>query len=319
MKDYYKILGIDKKSTKDEIKKAYRTLSKKYHPDINPDGDEMFKEIAEAYEVLSDDKKRSQYDNPIPFMGSNPFEDFIKNFNNRGQRVNKVPYKVIKVNITPIESYLGVKKSITYQTNISCEQCSGSGGKKEVCKTCDGRGNTVKKVGTGFFTQIINTPCERCNGKGEILIDACFNCGGSGKKQNITQLSIDIPKNVSNGDSLKINGKGDFDSRYGYSDLVIHLVMVDTDGFEKINNDLVYTKKINLSELILNKDVELPHPDGKLTLKIPYNVELIKPLRLKNKGYSANNIKGDFYVKLNIVNNELNDNDRVELLEWLNK
>ena len=190
MKDYYKILGVDKKSTKDEIKKAYRSLSKKYHPDVNPDGDEKFKEIAEAYEVLSDDTKRHQYDNPNPFGnmnmggGFNPFEDFINNFN-RGnqQQMRRGPDKKIKIQLSPIESYFGINKPITYQTNHSCQSCAGSGGKKTQCEDCKGTGNIRRKVGTGFFTQVIDTPCIKCNGTGDIMIDACFNCGGTGVKQ----------------------------------------------------------------------------------------------------------------------------------------
>jgi len=126
MKDYYKILGVNKKSTKDDIKGAYRKLSKKYHPDINPQGSDKFKEIAEAYEVLSDDNKRRQYDNPNPFGGGNarggfnPFEDFVNNFNRNTQQRRRGPDKKIKLEITPIESYFGVNKPITYQVNYGC-------------------------------------------------------------------------------------------------------------------------------------------------------------------------------------------------------
>jgi molecular chaperone DnaJ len=321
MKDYYKILGVEKKSTKDDIKKAYRKLSKEYHPDINPNGGEKFKEIAEAYEVLSDDEKRRQYDNPNPFMnmdgGFNPFEEFIHNFNRTQNRKPKAPDKKIKVNITPIESFIGVKKAITYQVNNSCNDCSGSGGKKEVCQNCGGSGNIRKRMGTGFVTRIIETPCNQCNGNGDIIIDACFQCGGTGKKEKIEQITVDIPKNVSNGDFLRVAGKGEFNNKYGIGDLIIQIEVLNSDGYEKINNDLVYTKKILLTDLLLNKDLKIPHPDGELILKLPINTESIKPLRLKGKGYNSGNIKGDFYVKMNIVYNPIDDEIKKEITELL--
>jgi molecular chaperone DnaJ len=322
MKDYYKILGVDKKSTKDEIKKSYRNLSKKFHPDVNPDGTEKFKEIAEAYDVLSDDNKRKQYDNPNPFGnmrgGFNPFEDFINNFNNGGrQQKRRGPDKKVKIQLNPIESYFGINKPITYQTNNSCQSCEGSGGKKNVCQECQGSGNIRRKVGTGFFTQVIDTPCMKCNGTGDIVIDACFNCGGSGIKQKIEQIGVDIPKNINNGDFLRVQGKGDFSSKNGYGDLIIQIEVLPQDGFEKINNDLIYTKKVSMYDLVIGKEIILPHPDGDLIIKLPYNTESVKPLRLKGKGYKTNNGNGDFYFKLNVVNEPLTEEIKNELIEFL--
>jgi molecular chaperone DnaJ len=321
MKDYYKILGVDKKSTKDDIKKSYRKLSKQYHPDVNPDGGEKFKEIAEAYEILSDDNKRKQYDNPNPFTnmggGFNPFEDFIHNFNRGQNRRPKAPDKKIKVIITPVESFMGIKKPITYQVNNSCGSCAGTGGKKEMCQNCEGTGNIRKKMGTGFFTQIVDSPCNQCNGTGDIILDACFQCGGTGRKEKIEQITVDIPKNISNGDFLRVAGKGEFNNRYGVGDLIIQIEVPNLDGYEKINNDLVYTKKIQLTDLLLNKELKIPHPNGDLILKLPLNTESIKPLRLKGKGYDLGNVKGDFYVKMNIVNNPINDEIKKEIEELL--
>ena len=322
MKDYYKILGVNKKSTKDEIKKAYRSLSKKFHPDVNPEGGEKFKEIAEAYEVLSDDKKRQQYDNPNPFGnmggGFNPFEDFINNFNRGGrQQKRKGPDRKVKIQISPIESYFGINKPITYQTNNTCNSCAGSGGKKNVCQDCQGSGNIRRKVGTGFFTQVIDTPCMKCNGTGDIMIDACFNCGGSGVKQKIEQIGVDIPKNINNGDFLRVQGKGDFSPKSGFGDLIIQIEVPPKDGFEKINNDLVYTKKVTMFDLIMGNEITLPHPDGDLKINLPPNTESVKPLRLRGKGYKVNGGSGDFYLKLNIVNEPLTDERKSEVIEFL--
>jgi len=317
MKDYYKILGVDKKSTKDEIKKAYRSLSKKFHPDVNPEGGERFKQIAEAYDVLSDDKKRQQYDNPNPFGNrGNPFEDIFNGFNQQ-RRKPQVKNKVIKIQVTPLESYFGVNKPVTFQNNTTCNTCAGSGGKKNLCQTCKGSGNIRQKIGSSFFTQVIDTPCVKCNGTGHIMIDPCFNCGGIGVKQNIEQIGVDIPKNINNGDHLRIKGKGDYTPNIGYGDLILQVEVINEDGFEKINNDLIYTKKVTLSDLLLNKPILLPHPDGDLNLRIPLNTELIKPLRLRGKGYKSPNYVGDFYIKINVINADIDDNTKKEILDIL--
>jgi molecular chaperone DnaJ len=317
MKDYYKILGVDKKSTKDEIKKAYRSLSKKFHPDVNPEGGERFKQIAEAYDVLSDDKKRQQYDNPNPFGNrGNPFEDIFNGFNQQ-RRKPEAKNKVIKIQVTPLESYFGVNKPVTFQNNTTCNTCAGSGGKKNLCQTCKGSGNIRQKIGSSFFTQVIDTPCVKCNGTGHIMIDPCFNCGGIGVKQNIEQIGVDIPKNINNGDHLRIKGKGDYTPNIGYGDLILQVEVINEDGFEKINNDLIYTKKVTLSDLLLNKPILLPHPDGDLNLRIPLNTELIKPLRLRGKGYKSQNYVGDFYIKINVINADIDDNTKKEILDIL--
>ena len=318
MKDYYKILGVDKKSTKDQIKKAYRSLSKKYHPDVNPDGAEKFKEVAEAYEVLSDDKKREQYDNPNPFGNGNfnPFESFMGGFGQRQQRrPRKGPDKKVKLNITQYESFNGVNKQITYQTKTQCNTCNGKGGDKTVCNTCNGVGNVKRKLGTGFFTQVIETPCGKCNGSGYHIHNACFDCGGSGSKQNIEQVSVNIPKNVNNGDFLRVEGKGEYSSQYGYGDLIIQIEVISSDGFEKVNNDLVYTKNLSVYDLVIEKEITIPHPNGELKIKIPKGLELIKPLRLKGKGYTAQNIVGDYYIKINVVNNDFNDTMKKDVID----
>lgn len=317
MKDYYKILGVDKKSTKDEIKKAYRSLSKKFHPDVNPEGGERFKQIAEAYDILSDDKKRQQYDNPSPFgNGDNPFEDLFNGFNQQ-RRKPKAKNKVIKIQVTPLESYFGVNKPITFQNNTTCNSCAGSGGKKNVCQTCKGSGNIRQKIGSSFFAQIVDTPCVKCNGTGHMVIDPCFNCGGLGFKQNMEQIEVNIPKNINNGDHLRLRGKGDYTPDIGYGDLILQVEVINHEGFEKINHDLILTKKVTLSDLLLNKPILLPHPDGDLNLRIPLNTELIKPLRLRAKGYKFDTHIGDFYVKINVTNQELDDDTKQEIIDSL--
>lgn len=302
MKDYYKILEIEEKATDDEIKKSYRNLSKKYHPDLNPDGDEKFKEIAEAYEVLSDKQKRAQYDSSKnnPFGSSNPFEDLFSqmfggrtpNFNQ--QKRKSAPDKIIKVEISPIESYYGSEKAINYVRDHSCGVCNGSGGERQTCNGCGGQGFQIKQFGTGFMVQQIRTACPTCGGRGYTLVHKCYNCDGRGVKSQVNQISINLPNGSDNGQFLKLQNLGDFKNGE-YGDLVIQLEMINKDGFEKINDDLIYNLFLDLDEIQKDK-FKIPHPDGDLNINAPKTFDSSKPLRLKGKGFK----NGDMYVKLHV-------------------
>ena len=300
MKDYYKILEVEEKATEEEIKKNYRNLSKKYHPDINPDGAEKFKDIAEAYDILSDKNKRQNYDNKknSPYNGT-PFEDlFAQMFSNNNpfnnQRRKSAPDKIIKLQINPIESFLGSEKTITYFRDINCQICNGSGGDQQVCGACNGAGFQIKTFGTGFMVQQIRTACQSCVGRGYTLVHKCYSCDGRGVKSKTNEIKISVPHGSDNGQFLKLQNMGDF-SNGEYGDLVIQIEMVNKDGYEKINNDLVYNLYLNLEEL--NKDkYTIPHPNGDLNTTAPKVFDTSKPLRLKGKGYQG----GDMYVKLHV-------------------
>lgn len=301
MKDYYKILEIEENATEDQIKKSYRSLSKKYHPDINPDGAEKFKEIAEAYEVLGDKDKRSQYDSSKnnPFGGTSFENIFSQMFGGQmpgfnQQRRKSTPDKIIKVEITPIESYFASEKVVSYVRDHSCNICNGSGGDQQRCGTCGGQGFQIKQFGTGFMVQQIRTACPTCGGRGFTLVHKCYNCDGRGVKSDINQISINLPYGSDNGQFLKLQNMGDF--RNGeYGDLVIQLEMVNKDGYEKMNNDLIYNLYLNLEE-IQKENFKIPHPDGELSIKSPNTFDTSKPLRLRGKGFKG----GDMYVKLHV-------------------
>lgn len=300
MKDYYKILEVEEKASEEEIKKNYRTLSKKYHPDVNPDGGDKFKDIAEAYDVLSDKTKRQNYDNKknSPYNGT-PFEDlfaqmFANNnpFNN--QRRKGTPDKIIRLQISPIESFLGSEKVVTYFRDINCQICNGSGGDQQVCGTCNGAGFQIKTFGTGFMVQHIRTACQYCAGRGYTLVHKCYSCDGRGVKSKANEIKINVPHGSDNGQFLKLQNMGDF-SNGEYGDLVIQIEMVNKDGYEKINNDLVYNLYLNLEEVNKEK-YTIPHPSGDLNTSAPKVFDTSKPLRLKGKGYQG----GDMYVKLHV-------------------
>jgi molecular chaperone DnaJ len=230
------------------------------------------------------------------------YEDFINQmfgnqqnnpFNNT-QRRKSAPDKIIKVQVSPIESYRGSDKTINYIKDDKCDICNGSGGDQQVCNTCRGAGFQVKAFGTGFMTQQIRTACGSCGGRGYTLVHRCYNCGGNGVKSNAREINVKLPVGVDNGQYLKLADLGDFKNGE-YGDLVIQIEVVTKDGFEKINNDLVYNLFLNLEE-VKQDTFTIPHPDGNLIMNALKTFDTSKPLRLRNKGYSG----GDMFVKLNV-------------------
>jgi molecular chaperone DnaJ len=300
MKDYYKILEVEENASDDDIKKSYRTLSKKYHPDMNPDGADKFKEIAEAYEVLGDKTKRTQYNNSKtnPYAGT-PFQDIFNSMftqqNNPNFRHRKsVPDKIIKLQVTPIESYKGVDKTLYYVRDLGCNICNGSGGDQQLCTTCNGAGFQIKQFGTGFMVQQVRTQCQTCGGKGYTLIHKCYYCDGRGTKPTSNEVKITLPVGVDSGQYLKLQDLGDY--RNGeFGDLIVQIEVVNKDDYEKMNNDLIYNLTLNLDEIQKDKFL-IPHPDGDLNMEAPKVFDTSRPLRLKGKGY----LGGDMYVKLNV-------------------
>lgn len=300
MKDYYNILGVNKNSSPDEIKKAYRKLSKQFHPDVNPDGGDKFKEIAEAYDVLSDPTKKQRYDNPNPFGDFDngfSFEEFMQRMGGFGGRrpQQQVSEKTITLDITPIESYKGVSKTITYQRNRKCEPCGGKGGEGETCSHCKGDGFFVRRVGDGFFAQVVRQSCPVCSGKGHVILRPCYECSGVGTKPEMKSIDIRLQHNVDEGQFYRIEGGGDFINGV-YGNLLIKLRLVNTDDFEKIGEDLVYTVYLDYNDLTKD-NVEIPHPDGNIKVSYPETFDSSKPLRLRGKGYRGGRI-GDMYIKM---------------------
>ena len=299
MKDYYKILEVEEQSSEDDIKKSYRTLSKKYHPDVNPDGEAQFKDIAEAYDILGNKDKRAQYDNRKnnPYGGTS-FEDiFSQMFNGRNPqqpRRKSAPDKIIKVQVSPIESYKATIKTINYFREQGCNVCKGTGGDTNTCGTCSGHGFHVRTIGTGFMVQQIRTVCPTCGGKGSVIINKCYHCSGKGTKTQSQEFRLNIPHGADDGQFLKVQNLGDF-SNGEYGDLVIQIQMTPKDGYEKINNDLIYNQYLNLEEVQQDK-INIPHPDSDLMMSAPKIFDSSKPLRLKGKGYNG----GDMYVKLHV-------------------
>lgn len=311
MKNYYDILGVADTASQEEIKKAYRQLSKQYHPDVNPSGEEMFKDIAEAYDNIGDENKRKDYDNkrnnPFANFGggnfdfSTAFEEMMGGY--RNQRPRKAPDKIISIEVTPTESYLGTKKEVKYDYLEICRPCNGDGGETSVCNTCKGVGVITQKIGNGMFTQLLQSPCPSCHGKGKIITNPCHLCHGQGLLVRNEILMVTIPKNVDNGNFMRIQSKGDYNQTMKLrGDLILQVKLNSNDNFEKNGNDLIYYHRLSVLDVLTRKQIKIPHPEGDLLINLPNRVESDKPLRLVKKGFRGEHNSGDFYVKMNITN-----------------
>lgn len=306
MKDYYKILEVNKNSTQDEIKKAYRQKSKKYHPDVNPDGTDMFKDIAEAYSILGDENKKKEYDNPNSY-GSGGINDIFSMFNSSsfggGRQRKKTHDKVINLTITPQESLIGFRKNINFQRKECCGGCNGNGGDRVTCGSCGGRGIIQQKHQFAGQTHIQNMSCHQCEGSGSVITNQCFTCNGLGYKNGFNSITVDIPKSVDNGDFLRVSNAGDF-SLNGIGDVVVRVNMFKDDGFEKNGENLFSNVKISPENLFIKSDFIVPHPEGNLKLKFPQNFDTSVPLRVRSKGYyNQTGGRGDFIVKFDVNTN----------------
>jgi molecular chaperone DnaJ len=305
--NYYETLGVSKDATQDDIKKSYRKLAMQYHPDKNPDGAEKFKEINDAYETLGEESKRKEYDyqleNPQAYQrgfgGQNSYNDSVMQdilnqmFGRKETNYNNP--KIVDIEVSSLESYKGTTKKVTYSKNIDCHDCSGTGGEKSTCTACNGQGYFVQRGGNGMFVQMFRVICNTCGGTGLQTVKNCGTCHGSGHQEVTESFDVNIPKNVDNGNMLRVPHKGDIINRT-VGDLYLRINIVNQDNFEKQGRDLVYTAYFNLEELQKN-DFKVPHPDGELIVKVPKDFNTQIPLRIKGRGFKDNMI-GDLYIRL---------------------
>jgi molecular chaperone DnaJ len=301
--NFYTILGVESNATQEDIKKAFREKSKLHHPDKGGSED-TFKKINEAYSTLSDEQKRHQYDNkgknPFGFGGhdmSDIFEQMF-NFGGRNQpRRQGHQDKIIEFQITPVESYLSTEKTIQFVRKEACNTCNGKGGDRITCSGCKGQGFFAQAVNNGFFQQVVRSVCQQCSGNGYTFRNRCFTCQGTGTKDVGENLSVKIPHGMDDGQFLKVHGKGDF-SNGGYGNLLLKIKMIPSDGFEKLNNDLIYNINLTLKDLEKD-DFSIPHPSGEINIKFPEEFDTAKPLRVRGKGYQGQT-PGDLFIKMNV-------------------
>jgi molecular chaperone DnaJ len=297
MEDFYQILGVNQNASQDEIKKAYRKLAVEHHPDKGGD-ENKFKKISEAYDTIGDENKRSQYDNqkrnPFANMGGggfNPFEDMFNQMHT--QRRRSVPDKVIEVIIGALESYNGSDKTINYVRESKCGGCNGNGGERINCTTCNGEGFILQRIGTGLFVQVMRQTCGSCGGNGFTYKSTCGTCHGKTTVKTNETVSVKLPHGVDDGQFLRLQDKGDYkDGMYG--NLVLRIKVREENNFDKSGDDLIYNAYFNLNEL--SKDtLDISHPQGNLSIKLPKTFDTSKPLRVKSKGYHS---RGDLFIKL---------------------
>ena len=325
-RDYYDVLGIAKSASKDEIKKAYRKLALKYHPDKtkgDKSSEEKFKEASEAYHILSDEKRKANYDQfgHAAFEGagggqgfggfdtssfSDIFEDFFGDFFGGGgsprrssNRGNDLRYDV---NISLEEAYKGLEKNVQYTTYKKCISCSGSGaakGSKPIkCNYCSGRGKV--RTNQGFFT--IQQTCPQCSGYGETIGNPCKSCNGNGKKQGSENVTVKIPKGVDDGTRIRLSGKGEAGTKGGLVEIYICLYLLIIIIFLKdLKKIYIMNSPITFSDAALGTTVEVPSIDGgKSKIKIPAGTQHGKQFRLRGKGMPIlrRSLVGDLYIRV---------------------
>ena len=324
-KDYYSILGVGKDAGEDEIKSAYRRLAKKYHPDLNktPEAAEKFKEINEAYSVLGDPKKRSNYDQfgsaeGNPFSGGGAgrggFEDFFgggggfsdifsdifsafgggrggSNVREKGADIN------ISINLSFEEAAFGVEKNITVGKLEKCSACQGTGAKnaKEftICPECNGTGRVRYQQNTLFGTTIREAGCPKCNATGKIIKEKCPDCSGKGYQKVNKTIRVKFPAGMDNGQTLRMRGEGNAPTRSGVNgDLNIKVTVAPHKILVRKGDDLYMDLYLPFTTLLLGGKVEIPLVNDKYTLTIPELTASGTVMRIKNKGIKHLNKEG---------------------------
>ncbi|EQC46886.1 molecular chaperone DnaJ [Bacteriovorax sp. Seq25_V] len=316
-RDYYDVLGVSKTSSKDEIKKAYRKLAMKYHPDRNPDdkdAESKFKEASEAAEVLLDENKKRRYDQfghagvdgqaggfgGGGFGGGGDFGDLGDIFGDifgdilgggrgrrGGRRQSGRPGNDLQmgVRVSFEEAAFGAKKTISVTKLAKCGTCHGSGGKDgskpSTCDMCNGHGEVRRQQ--GFFT--VASTCPKCNGSGQMISDPCGTCHGDGRVKKKSELEVTIPAGIDHGQRLKLSNEGDAGAQGGPDgDLYIVIEIERHPIFERDGFDVYYTVPVSFSQAALGAEVQVPTLDGKVMVEVPAGTQSGKKMRLRGKG-----------------------------------
>ena len=336
-RDYYEILGLSKGAGEEDIKKAYRKLAIKYHPDKNPDdksAEEKFKEAAEAYEVLSSPEKRQRYDQfghagvggaaggggfggggmnmeDIfsqfgDIFGGGGFGGFGGGGRSGGRRVMRGSNLRVKVKMNLKEVAKGVEKKLKVNKFVSCHTCKGSGAKSgqlEVCRLCNGSGVQVRTQQTFLGAMQTQTTCSGCNGEGKTVKDKCKTCNGDGIVREEEVISINIPAGVAEGMQLSVSGKGNAAPRGGINgDLLVLIEEEEDPELKRDGNNLFYDSYVNFVDAALGTSIEVPLVEGKAKIKVEPGTQSGKVLRLKGKGLPDVNSygTGDLLVNINV-------------------
>lgn len=331
-RDYYEVLGVDKKATADEIKKAYRKKAIQYHPDKNPgdkEAEEKFKEAAEAYEVLSDENKRARYDQ-YGFAGlggaagggaSMNMDDIFSMFGDifgghgggfgsffgggfgggRQQHVNRGANKRVEIKLTLEEIASGVEKKLKIKKKVACPDCNGTGGTSKTCPDCNGSGYVTRVQRTFLGAMQTQSECPKCHGEGKIISDPCPHCKGLGVKDGEEIVEVKIPAGVQDGMELSMRGKGDAAVHGGVNgDLRILIREVNHPHFIRSGNDLIYNLLIDIPTAVLGGSVEIPTLGNNIKIKLEPGTSHGTLKRVKGKGLPDMNGYGTGDLLVNI-------------------
>ena len=337
-RDYYEVLGVSKSADATEIKKAYRKLALKYHPDKNPgdkEAEEKFKEAAEAYDVLSNEEKKRRYDQfghagvggagQGGFGGGMSMDDIFSQFGDifgsfggfsgfggfgggrSARRVNRGTNLRVKVKMNLQESATGIEKKIKVKKYVACQHCNGTGAKDgksySTCSTCKGSGQVTRVQNTILGAMQTTSTCPTCEGEGKIINEKCTFCNGEGVLMSEEVISINIPAGVGEGMQLSLSGKGNAARRGGVNgDLIVLIEEEEHPELVRDGNDLLYNVFIGYPEAVLGETVEIPTIEGKVKVKIEAGTQPGKILRLRGKGLPDVNGygKGDLLAKVNV-------------------
>jgi molecular chaperone DnaJ len=345
-RDYYEVLGVSRDASPEEIKKAFRKLAFQYHPDRNKDGDaaDKFKEVSEAYEVLSDADKRTAYDRfghagaegmfGRGFEGfgfgdyGDIFEDFFSFFSGTGTTTRQAPRRGndlrYRITVTFEEAALGCEKEIGISRTEVCTTCHGTrarpGSQPVRCTECNGTGQ-VRRVQRSLFGQFVNTAvCGRCHGEGSVITEACPDCKGSGLQKQKRNISVRVPAGIDDGNGIRLSDEGDAGSRGGSAGNLYVVISVGRhEYFTREGDDVIYELPVNFAQAALGTEVEVPTLYGDSKLKIPAGSQNGRVFKLNNKGipHLRGSGRGDQLVVLRVMTPESLNKEQRRLFEEL--
>ncbi|MGT2866288.1 molecular chaperone DnaJ [Streptococcus fryi] len=345
--EFYERLGVSKNASQDEIKKAYRKLSKKYHPDINKEAgaEQKYKDVQEAYETLGDEQKRASYDQfgaaganggfggggfgGFDGAGFGGFEDIFSSFFGGGASRNpNAPRQgddlQYRVNLTFEEAIFGAEKEVRYNREATCQTCTGTGAKPGTspvtCSRCHGSGSMTVDMQTPLGMMRRQVTCDLCHGRGQEIKEPCQTCRGTGHTNETHTVSVKIPAGVETGQQIRLQGQGEAGFNGGpYGDLFVMINVMTSDKFKRDGSTIYYSLNINFVQAALGDTVDVPTVHGAVEMAIPAGTQTGKTFRLKGKGAPRlrGGGQGDQHVTVNIVTpTKLNDAQKKALQDF---